>query len=117
MLPNNTVLELMSPAGFFEGCKEAGFDDLSDFECKCLMKVLVKPELDNAIILNELVLIMENFGLVDQEEEDSDEYFPDTESGDDQPYADNAETNEKPKKRKGKQHSLANIDDKGINIL
>ena len=35
------------------------------FEAACLMKVLSKPELENHIILNELVLIMENFGVPD----------------------------------------------------
>jgi hypothetical protein len=38
---------------------------LSELEAACLLRVLTKPELENAIILNELVLIMENFGVVD----------------------------------------------------
>ena len=29
------------------------------------MRVLAKPELDNAVILNEFVIIMENFGVMD----------------------------------------------------
>lgn len=29
------------------------------------MRVLAKPELDNAVILNEFVMIMENFGVMD----------------------------------------------------
>ena len=50
-------------------------------EAACLMRVLSKPELDNAIILNELVLIMENFGVMDQmDEDDVDDYIPDTET-------------------------------------
>lgn len=32
-------------------------------EVACLMKVLAKPELDGAVILNEFALIMENFGV------------------------------------------------------
>ena len=44
------------------------------------MRVLAKPELDNAVILNEFVMIMENFGVMDQMEgEDSEDYIPDTE--------------------------------------
>ena len=44
------------------------------------MRVLAKPELDNAVILNEFVMIMENFGVVDQmEADDSDDYISDTE--------------------------------------
>jgi hypothetical protein len=36
---------------------------MTDIEASCLMKVLAKPELDSAVILNEFVLIMENFGI------------------------------------------------------
>jgi hypothetical protein len=36
---------------------------MSDIEIACLMRVLAKPELDDAIILNEFALIMENFGV------------------------------------------------------
>ena len=43
------------------------------------MRVLAKPELENAIILNELVLIMENFGVADLDEDAEDDYIPDTE--------------------------------------
>ena len=44
------------------------------------MRVLAKPELDNSIILNEFVMIMENFGVVDSPDgDDSDDYIPDTE--------------------------------------
>ena len=44
------------------------------------MRVLAKPELENAIILNELVLIMENFGVIDKDEDAEDDYIPDTEA-------------------------------------
>lgn len=47
----------------------------------CVMRVLAKPELDNHIVLNELVVIMENFGVIDQQDEDDvDDYVPDTET-------------------------------------
>ena len=44
------------------------------------MKVLAKPELDEAVILNEFVLIMENFGvpIVAEEEEYENDYIPDS---------------------------------------
>ena len=50
-------------------------------EAACLLRVLTKPELDSAIILNELVLIMENFGVLDnfEDEDDDDDYVPDEE--------------------------------------
>lgn len=79
VFPDRTVLELLSPRGFIEGIKEAGIDDLQEFEVACLMRVLSKPELDNSVILNEFVMIMENFGVMDNEEEENDEYIPDTE--------------------------------------
>ena len=80
LFPDRTVLELLSPAGFLEGIKDTGIAELQEFEVACLMRVLAKPELDNAVILNEFVMIMENFGVMDQMEgEDSEDYLPDTE--------------------------------------
>ena len=64
--PDGTILELLSPIGFLEGVKEAAaIDDLTEMEAACLLRVLAKPELDNAIILNEFTMIMENFGVPD----------------------------------------------------
>lgn len=71
--PDGTILELMSPIAFLEGVKEAGMEELSEMEAACLLRVLAKPELDNAIILNEFIMIMENFGVVDNFEEDEDD--------------------------------------------
>lgn len=55
------------------------------------MKVLAKPELDEAVILNEFILIMENFGVpvVAEEEEYENDYVPDT---DDEKDADMSKT-------------------------
>ena len=81
IFPDRTILELLSPAGFLEGMKETGIDELQEFEIVCLMRVLAKPELDNSIILNEFVMIMENFGVMDtNEEDDNDDYIPDTDA-------------------------------------
>lgn len=38
-----------------------------------MLKVLSKQELENAVILNELVLIMENFGVIETYDEDEEE--------------------------------------------
>ena len=65
IFPDRTVLELLSPPGFLEGMKETGVEELEEFEVACIMRVLAKPELDSAIILNEFVMIMENFGVMD----------------------------------------------------
>ncbi len=78
--PDGTILELMSPIAFLEGCKEAGMEELSEMEAACLLRVLAKQELENAIILNEFVMIMENFGVIDggyEDEDDDDDYVPD----------------------------------------
>ena len=82
VLPESkTVLELMIPSAFFEAIRiELKIKELSDLEAACLMRVLAKPELGNAIILNEFALIMENFGvpLVDSTiNSEDDEYTPD----------------------------------------
>jgi len=54
---------LIGPRSFLAGLREIGFDDMTETEASCLMKVLSKPELENSVILNEFVLIMENFGI------------------------------------------------------
>lgn len=72
----------MSPRGFLEGVRDIGFDDVTELEAACLMKVLAKPELDNSVILNEFVLIMENFGVpvMAEEEEFENDFVPDSDS-------------------------------------
>lgn len=56
-------IELLSPMGFLEGIKELGVIDLEEVEVACLMRVLTKADLENAILLKELIVIMENFGI------------------------------------------------------
>ena len=58
-------LELLSPIGFLEGIKDIGVVDLEEIEVACLMRVLTKPNMNNAILLKELIVIMENFGIFD----------------------------------------------------
>ena len=64
-------LELISPMGFLEGVKTLGIDDLQELEVTYLLKVLSKSELDGAIMLEELLQIMANFGLYDEDDEDA----------------------------------------------
>ncbi len=52
--------------GLLEGIKDLGIDDLSETEVQSLLKVLSKPELDGAILMQEVFAIMENFGLYDE---------------------------------------------------
>jgi hypothetical protein len=65
------ALELLSPIGFLEGVKELGVTDLEEVEVACLMRVLTKADLENAILLRELIVIMENFGIQDDDGEDN----------------------------------------------
>lgn len=57
------ILELLSPIGFLEGIKDLGIVDLEEVEVACLMRVLTKADLEHAILLRELIVIMENFGI------------------------------------------------------
>jgi hypothetical protein len=56
-------IELLSPLGFLEGVKALGISDLEEVDVGCLMRILTKPDLENAILLQELIIIMENFGI------------------------------------------------------
>ena len=62
------------------GRQDISEDDITEVEAACLMKVLAKPELDNSVILNEFVLIMENFGVpvVAEDDEYENDYVPDS---------------------------------------
>jgi len=43
--------ELLSPMGFLEGVKALGIGDLEEIDVACLMRILTKPDIDNAILL------------------------------------------------------------------
>lgn len=47
--------ELISPMGLIESIKELGITDLTEQEVDYLLKVLSKPELDGAILMQELL--------------------------------------------------------------
>lgn len=64
-------IELMSPTGFLEGLKRLGVDELTEIEVQCLMLILVKPELENAIVVADLQMVMENFGIEEKEGENA----------------------------------------------
>ena len=58
-------IELLSPLSFLEGIKALELNEFSELEIACLMNILAKPQLDNAILVDELVQIFENFGIVE----------------------------------------------------
>lgn len=81
------------------------------------MRVLSKAELDNGIILNELVLIMENFGVADGDEDAEEDYIPDTETDSvrgDEPTEEGKDSKKAAKKRT---YDIKKIDEKGMKIL
>lgn len=56
-------VELLTPVGFLEGVKHLGIRDFKELDVACLMKILSKSDLEDAILLQELIIIMENFGI------------------------------------------------------
>lgn len=63
-------IELLSPLSFLEGIKALELNDFSELEIACLMNILAKPQLDNAILVDELVQIFENFGIMEEGNEE-----------------------------------------------
>ena len=57
-------IQLLSPLHFLEGLKNLQILDFTELEIACVMNVLAKPQLDNAILVDELVQIMQNFGVM-----------------------------------------------------
>ena len=47
--------ELLTPEGLLDGIKALGINDLTEKDCRYLLRVLTKPELDGAIVVNELL--------------------------------------------------------------
>lgn len=54
------TLPIISPEIFVEGLKALEVDNVSEIELACLMNVLVKPQLENGILIEELESIIEN---------------------------------------------------------
>ena len=105
------ALALMSPVSFLEGIRELGIEDLEEIEVACLMRVLAKPNMDSAILLTELIVIMENFGIGDEEIDEDDapsEAEPGQTPGD--------ESTAKSKKGK-KGIDLSQMDEKSVKIM
>ena len=102
------TIELLSPLAFIEGLKRLELDEFSEVEVTCLMNVLAKPQLDNAILVEELLTIMENFGIGDEEPAEESQEPTAKEGG--------AEGSEKkPRKKKGV--DLDQLEDEGFLLL
>jgi len=108
------ALELLSPIGFLEGVKELGVTDLEEVEVACLMRVLTKADLENAILLRELIVIMENFGIQD---DGSAEVAESAAQEDTAPNDDSATKKGGKRKKAAAQLDLAQLDEKSVKIL
>lgn len=95
------ALELLSPIGFLEGVKELGVVDLEEVEVACLMRVLTKADLENAILLRELIVIMENFGIQDEEGSNSQANLQEDQSKDEPTPSGKESSSQKKKKKAG----------------
>jgi len=103
---------LMSPVGFLEGIREMGIDDLQEVEIACLMRVLAKPNMDSAILLTELIVIMENFGIGEESEGKSEIV-----GGEGVEETPEEEEEGSKKKKKSKGIDLAQLDEKSVKIM
>ena len=54
-------VEVLTADDFLTRCYEIGLRELNPLETACIMRVIGKPELSNAIKLQELKVLMENF--------------------------------------------------------
>ena len=64
-------MQVIEPEVFLDVMEQMGIGEISQLEVACLFRVLSKPELEHRIVLQELMLVMENFGVpIGGEEED-----------------------------------------------
>ena len=56
-----TNVKVMTADDFFVRADELGLPQLTQTHAECVVRVLGKPELSNAIRLNELEIVMSNF--------------------------------------------------------
>ena len=54
-------VEVITADDFLTRCNEIGVPQMNEMQIACVMRVIGKPELSNAIRLNELEILMSNF--------------------------------------------------------
>ena len=121
------IVELMLPEGLIESLQNIGIDDLTEKEERYLLRVLTKPELDNAIVLDELLQIMGNLGLYDGDDEygHGQDESPDGRYNEDEEQYSDFERDASPesmdmegKNRKSKEAlDLSKLDEKSVKIM
>ncbi|CAI2385137.1 unnamed protein product [Moneuplotes crassus] len=60
---NGKVVQTLSPEHFIQSFQTLGIAHLEEIEIECLLKVLVKSEIGHKILFEDLVMILENFGV------------------------------------------------------
>lgn len=125
------VIELLQPIGLIEGIKDLGIDDLTEKEIHYVLRVLTKPELDGAIVFDELLKIMENLGLyededgMDEDGMDGDMDMDGEEEEDvgaragegEQEAASQESPSDKPRRKKNEPLDLSRLDQKSVKIM
>ena len=66
---NEEDVEIIEPTDFIEALNALEILDFSELELLCLMRVLTKPHMEKTILLKDLIIIMENFGIQEDAEE------------------------------------------------
>lgn len=56
-------VEILEPTDLIDAFKILEFDELEEVEIECLLRVLLKPEINDSILFSDLVMILDNFGI------------------------------------------------------
>eukprot|EP01022_Parablepharisma_sp_SALTPOND_P000995 TRINITY_DN105406_c4_g1_i1.p2 TRINITY_DN105406_c4_g1~~TRINITY_DN105406_c4_g1_i1.p2 ORF type:complete len:849 (+),score=138.53 TRINITY_DN105406_c4_g1_i1:84-2549(+) len=64
-------IEVIKPEDFFKGLKKVGILNLQPLEAECLLKVLATSDAVDDISVDNLVQILEDYGIIDPESRDS----------------------------------------------
>ena len=64
----DSTLEVVAEDIFFQKLESIGLTDLDDTQKQSLIKVLSKPNITGKVLVRDLTIILENFGIKDQED-------------------------------------------------
>ena len=60
---NGEEHEILQPNDFIDAFKTLDFDSMREIEIECLLRVLLKPEIQDTILFGDLIMILDNFGV------------------------------------------------------
>lgn len=111
--------ELIPPQGLIEALADLGLGDLQPIEVNYLLKVLSKPELDGAILMQEFLEIMKNFDLYDENDPDQPDHQDSQQQQDDvsEPQQNQQEMKGKEQKKKKGLLDLSQLDQKSVKVM